>query len=90
MKTPCYIGLEDARRTLAEIGIALTPRQIKRAADLDAYGKRKLPFFLDPIDRRLKIDKAMLLEIYCRCQVEAERHAHIKPSNLKELFDRTH
>jgi hypothetical protein len=36
MKEPCYIDLEEARRVLAEMGVALSPRQMKRAADLDA------------------------------------------------------
>lgn len=87
MKIPNYLNLEEARTTLAEIGITLTPRQIKRAADLDGHGKRKLPFFVDPIDKRLKIEKGTLLEIYCRCQIHAENNAHINPSNLKNLFD---
>lgn len=90
MKTPCYIGLDEARMVLAEIGIELTPRQMKRAADLDGYGKRKLPFFVDPIDRKLKIEKGTLLEIYTRCQVDAENSAHVTPTNLKETFDRRH
>lgn len=85
---PCYIGIEEARSVLAEIGIELTPRQIKRAADLDGHGKRKLPFFVDPIDRRLKIEKGTLLEIYCRCQVNAENNARINPLSLKNSFDR--
>ena len=87
MKIPNYLNLEEARVTLAEIGITLTPRQIKRAADLDGHGKRKLPFFVDPIDKRLKIEKGTLLEIYCRCQIHAENNAHINLSNLKNLFD---
>lgn len=45
---PCYIGLEQARQVLAEMGIELNPRQMKRAADKDAQGHRKLPFFVDP------------------------------------------
>lgn len=87
MKVPNYLSLEEARATLAEVGITLTPRQIKRAADLDGHGKRKLPFFVDPIDKRLKIEKGTLLEIYCRCQIHAENNAHINPSSLKNLFD---
>lgn len=87
MKIPNYLNLEEARTTLAEIGITLTARQIKRAADLDGHGKRKLPFFVDPIDKRLKIEKGTLLEIYSRCQIHAENNAHINPSSLKNLFD---
>ena len=57
MKQPCYINLEQARKVLAEIGIELTNRQIKRAAETDAHGQRKLPFFVDPIEKKLKIEK---------------------------------
>jgi hypothetical protein len=57
MKNPCYIDLEQARQVLAEMGVALNPRQMKRAADMDARGRRKLPFFVDPIEGRLKIEK---------------------------------
>ena len=57
MKEPCYINLEQARQVLAGMGVELSPRQIKRAAEPDAEGKRKLPFFIDPIEGRLKIEK---------------------------------
>jgi len=36
MRDPCYIDLEQARQVLAEMGVALNPRQMKRAADKDA------------------------------------------------------
>jgi hypothetical protein len=72
MKEPCYIDLEEARRVLAEMGVALSPRQIKRAADMDARGRRKLPFFLDPIEGRLKIEKGTLVRIYRDLQMQAE------------------
>jgi hypothetical protein len=88
MKTPTYIGMNKAREVLAEIGIELSPRQIKRAADPDANGKRKLPFFIDPIDGRLKIEEGTLREIYMRCQVAAENSSHINPSTLKNSFER--
>lgn len=78
-KQPFYIGLDEARQALAEIGITLSPKQMKRAADPDAAGRRKLPFFIDPIDGRLKIERGTLMEIYMRCQVEAERAAHVQP-----------
>ena len=87
MHKPFYLNIEEARLVLAEIGIELSPRQIKRAADPDAHGKRKLPFFIDPIDKRLKIERNTLLEIYTRCQVHAENNAHINPKNLRESFD---
>jgi hypothetical protein len=43
MRQPQYIGLDEARQVLAEIGVVLTPRQMKRAADKDVDGRRKLP-----------------------------------------------
>ena len=88
-KMPNYIGIDEARAALAEIGIELNERQIKRAADRDAQGLRKLPFFVDPIDKRLKIDKGTLLEIYTRCQVNAENTARINPASLRKSFDRS-
>lgn len=88
MEFPRYVNLEQARNVLAENGIELTQRQIKRAADPDAHGRRKLPFFVDPIDGRLKIDKNLLMEIYNTCQVDAQHNAHITPKRLKETFDR--
>jgi hypothetical protein len=74
MKNPCYIDLEQARQVLAEMGVALNPRQMKRAADKDARGRRKLPFFVDPIEGRLKIEKGTLQSIYVKAQVEAENN----------------
>ena len=74
MKEPCYIDLEEARQVLAEMEVALSARQIKRAADMDARGRRKLPFFLDPIEGKLKIEKNTLRSIYMKAQVEAENN----------------
>lgn len=74
MKPPCYIGLDQARNVLAEMGIELNERQIKRAADPDLYGRRKLPFFVDPIDGRLKIEKQSLVDIYREAQINAENN----------------
>jgi hypothetical protein len=73
MKEPCYINLEQARQVLAGMGGELTTRQIKRAAERDAHGRRKLPFFIDPIEGRLKIEKGTLIEIYRKAQIDAER-----------------
>jgi hypothetical protein len=75
LQQPCYIGLEQARQVLAEMGVTLTPRQMKRAADKDAHGRRKLPFFVDPIEGRLKIEKGTLVRIYRELQVQAENGA---------------
>ena len=72
MKQPCYINLEQAREVLSEIGVDLSRRQIKRAAETDASGQRKLPFFMDPIEHRLKIEKGTLLNIYRKLQIDAE------------------
>ena len=75
MKGTCYIGLEEARQVLSEMGVVLTPRQMKRAAEPDARGQRKLPFFVDPIEGKLKIEKGTLVRIYNQLQVEAENGA---------------
>jgi hypothetical protein len=74
VKDLCYIDLEEARQALAEMGVELSPRQMKRAADMDARGRRKLPFFLDPIERKLKIEKNTLRSIYMKAQAEAENN----------------
>jgi hypothetical protein len=74
MKQPCYIGLEEARQVLAGMGITLTERQMQRAAEQDAQGRRKLPFFVDPIQHRLMIKKDDLLSAYFKKQVEAQRN----------------
>jgi hypothetical protein len=71
----CYLGLEEARRILGEMGVELTPRQMKRAAEPDAAGQRKLPFFVDPIEGRLKIEKGTLMRIYNQLQADAESSA---------------
>jgi hypothetical protein len=69
---PCYIDLQQAREALAEIGVQLNPRQMKRAADKDAQGRRKLPFFVDPIEGKLKIEKGALMQVYRDLQNQAE------------------
>ena len=73
MQMPCYITIEQARAVLAEMGVAVSDTQIRRASQLDAFGKRRLPFFVDPIDGRLKIEKGTLVRIYRELQIEAER-----------------
>ena len=74
MKQPCYLGLDEARQVLAEMGIHLTERQMQRAAEQDAQGRRKLPFFVDPIQHKLMIEKDDLVSAYFRKQVEAQRN----------------
>jgi hypothetical protein len=71
MKQPCYLGLEQARQVLAGMGIQLTERQMQRAAEQDAQGRRKLPFFVDPIQHVLMIEKDDLISAYSRKQVES-------------------
>jgi hypothetical protein len=85
MNKPIYIGLSDARNELAAIGIELSERQMKRAADKDAQGRRKLPFFLDPITGTLKIEKGYLLLAYQNLQVEAERNLQ-EPDGCDSIF----
>lgn len=72
MNPPCYIGLEQARQVLADMGVELNERQMKRAAEKDASGRRKLPFFVDPIEGKLKIEKGTLVAIYRQAQIDAE------------------
>jgi hypothetical protein len=74
MQSPIYIGLSEARSELAAMGIKLSDRQIKRAADKNAQGRRKLPFFVDPITGTLKIEKGSLVAAYRRLQVNAEKN----------------
>lgn len=69
---PTYLDQDQARATLAEMGVELTARQIKRAAEPNAAGQRKLPFFRDPIDGKLKIERETLRRIYLNRQVAAE------------------
>jgi hypothetical protein len=47
---PHYLDFEEARQLLAGMNVHLTRRQIKRSSDKDATGKRKLPWFIDPIE----------------------------------------
>ena len=70
MKQPHYIGLEEARQLVAQMGVRLTLRQMQRAAEQDAQGHRKLPFFVDPIERKLKIDKDDLINIYFKSRLK--------------------
>jgi hypothetical protein len=78
MKQPCYLGLEEARQVLAGMGVNLTLRQMQRAAEQDAQGRRKLPFFVDPIQHKLKIEKDDLLSAYFQRQAEARNN--LRPS----------
>jgi hypothetical protein len=72
---PQYLDLDQAREVLAEMGVELNARQMRRAADKGAAGRRKLPFFVDPIEGKLKIEKGTLVRIYRELQIEAENGA---------------
>jgi hypothetical protein len=74
MDNPIYVGLREAQKILANIGVELSERQMKRAADKDVAGRRKLPFFVDPITGQLKIEKGALVAAYRRLQAEAEKN----------------
>lgn len=74
MSKPHYIDLIEALNVLSELGVCLNSKQIKRAAEPDVHGRRKLPFFVDPIDGRLKIDRNTLVSLYIERQVEAENN----------------
>ena len=77
MTLPCYIDIAQARAVLAEMGVTLSERQMKRAAQTDTAGRRKLPFFIDPIDGRLKIEKGSLVRMYRELQIEAENNTRL-------------
>jgi hypothetical protein len=74
-----FIGLEEARQLLAEMSVVLNERQMKRAADKDAEGRRRLPFFIDPIDGTLKIERQYLIDAYVKQQIEARRQCKPQP-----------
>ena len=71
----CYITVQQARTVLSEMGVEVSERQLNRAAEPNIHGRRKLPFFIDPIDGRLKIEKGTLVRIYRELQIDAERQA---------------
>ena len=77
MSKPFFITLNESLDVLSEIGIDLSKKQISRAAEPDHTGKRKLPFFVDPVDGKLKINKNTLLSIYIEKQVTAENNMRI-------------
>ena len=77
MTPPFYIDLDQAREVLAEMGVELSERQMKRAAEMDAHGRRKLPFFIDPIEGKLKINKQTLIEIYMNRHVAAQNNLRL-------------
>jgi len=74
---PIYLDVAGAREALQSVGVDLSERQIRRAAEMDGNGQRRLPFFLDPIEHRLKIEKSLLLSVYSNFQKAAIRDAQI-------------
>lgn len=73
-KPPIFIGIDKAREVLAQMGINLSRHQLQRAAEPNTAGKRKLPFFVDPIDKKLKIEKGDLVRIYRQLQIDAHNN----------------
>lgn len=79
-----FIDLEEAREVLAGMGIELSARQMKRAAETDAHGRRKLPFFIDPIDGKLRIEKGTLKKIYMELHINAQKNVRNLFNNLSD------
>lgn len=77
MKQLTFITLKQARETLSDMGIDINERQMKRAAEQNATGERKLPFIIDPITGTLRIEKGTLVRIYQEAQVNAENNAQV-------------
>lgn len=71
---PQYLSLDEAQELLARMGLQLSRRQIRRAAEKNASGQRKLPFFVDPIDKKLKIEQRDLISAYRKLQIDAQNN----------------
>jgi hypothetical protein len=78
-RQPRYLDVDEARAILAEMNVHLSRRQVKRSSEMDARGKRRLPWFIDPIEGRLKIERNDLFAAYFNRQVEAERNCTLNP-----------
>jgi len=74
-----YLDFDQVGALLKEMNIHLSRRQVKRSSEMNAQGKRKLPWFIDPIDGRLKIERNDVLAAYFNRQVEAERNCGDRP-----------
>jgi len=72
VETDRYLDLQAAQDVLTEMGVIMNARQIRRAAEPDAKGNRRLPFFKDPITGRLRIAESRLRGIYQSAQRQAE------------------
>ncbi len=69
-----YIEITQVPEALESIGVGVDIDQVKRACEPDAHGKRKLPAFLDPIKKKLMVNKFRLFEIYQHLEAEAEKN----------------
>lgn len=78
---PQLLTPDEARALLAEYNVNLNERQIRRAAEPNAAGERKLPFFVDPVTRTLRIERSALLRVYGRLIKNAENNTIEPPSN---------
>ena len=65
------LDVDQARNLLSDLGIVLNERQMRRAVEPDAQGRRKLPFFRDPITKRLVIAEDALKQVYASAQTQA-------------------
>lgn len=68
------MNIDEARELLSKMGLKVTRRQMKRAAEKDPSGCRKLPFFIDPIDKKLKIEQGDLVRAYRKLQIDANNN----------------
>ena len=74
MKQPCYIGLEEARQVLAEMGVQLTMRQMQRAADRTRRDDASCRSSSIPSSTSSKSKRTICISVYFRKQVEAQRN----------------
>ncbi len=79
--TPQFLSLDEARELLAEYGIEINLRQMQRAAEPNAHGQRKLPFFKCPIEGRLRIERNTLLGVYLNLIKDAENNTIFATEN---------
>lgn len=69
--TSQYVTIDQAHELLAPINPALKKDTLRKAAEPDAAGRRKLPFFKDPLTNKLLIDRKILLDMYQQRQADA-------------------
>jgi len=71
IKQPHYIGLEEARQLLAQMGVQLTLRQ-KCSAPRSKMPRDAASYPSSSIRSKLKIEKDDLISIYFKRQVKAQ------------------